>query len=80
MSETPLTKEEQRAIVALQRLGDRWPKTLTIFAHGGELTIYKMPRSGEPEHLYGNEVGSISGIPNDGGDGGAELDHERRFK
>lgn len=43
-----LTKEEKQAIAALQRLADRWPKTLWIFTVGGPLTVMKNGEDGKP--------------------------------
>lgn len=67
----PLTYDERRAIQALQRLANRWPKTLMLFA-SGTLSVRK-PESGK---MYDDRytVATIEGIPNDGGDGGVEHD------
>jgi hypothetical protein len=40
----PLTEEQ--AIRALRRLGERWPKSLWLFAAGGDLWIMAEPESG----------------------------------
>jgi len=59
-----LTKEEQKAIASLERLAKKWPKSLQLFSWSGSLEIIK------DEAV----VGSISGIPNDGGDPDGSID------
>jgi hypothetical protein len=70
-----LTEEEQKAIRALKRLAKKWPRTLLIFASGGELSIRKPTLDGVYNVL--TEVDSVEGIPNDGGDGG-DIFYEKR--
>ena len=42
-----LTKEEKRAIAALNRLAKRWPSTLWIFANGGGASVLKKSPDGD---------------------------------
>tara|TARA_R110002153_G_scaffold31666_1_gene96259 strand:+ start:932 stop:1171 length:240 start_codon:yes stop_codon:yes gene_type:complete len=57
-----LTLEEQKAIASLQRLAKKWPKSLQLFSWSGSLTLIK---DNDVEKCV---VGSVTGIPNDGGD------------
>jgi len=63
-----VTKAEQNAIGALKRLAKRWPKTLTLFSCSGTLVVMKEGPDGRLCSLSD----FIHGIPNDGGDPGAE--------
>lgn len=73
-SEMELTAEEKRAIVALKRLGKRWPKGLWLFSASGSLCVMKFDEDGERVKVDGGgmdpyyTVDTIAGIPNDGGD------------
>ena len=68
MEEIELTIEEERAIAKLKRLSKTWPNTLMLFASGGALSVRKGGVGAQ------HEVDFVSGIPNDGGDGGDEFD------
>ncbi|HDS1208407.1 TPA: hypothetical protein QDZ84_003446 [Shewanella algae] len=63
MPDVVLTKKEQQAIAELEKLAKKWPKTLKLFSWSSSLCVFK-------EDTNGTDclVGSISGIPNDGGD------------
>lgn len=63
MTKIYLTKEEQKAIRALDRLAKKWPKTLTLFSWSGSLAIFKDTDDG-----VRCNVGNTVGVPNDGGD------------
>lgn len=63
-----LTVDERRAISALKRLAKKWPRSLLLFTHGGALSIRKPGPDGNYD--VDSEVDFVSGIPNDGGDGG----------
>ena len=68
-----LTKEEQHVIRVLKNLSSHWPKTLWIFAAGGDLNVMRYNEKGEraitefggmdQEYI----VDAIS-FPSDGGD------------
>jgi hypothetical protein len=60
------TPEEERAIRSLQRLADRWPRSLTLFSAAGSLFV--LPTDHDPGRLHRFQAERISGIPNDGGD------------
>ena len=70
----PLTKEEQNAINTLNRLGQRWPKSLWLFSASGSLCVMRSGVDGRPVENYNGAndtdyiVDTIQGIPNDGGD------------
>jgi hypothetical protein len=68
----PLTAKERKAIADLQKLADRWPKSLTLFSWSGSLVIFKTDeweaRGFEYEDANDYTVDHINGIPNDGGD------------
>jgi hypothetical protein len=66
--ERELSEEEVKAIQSLKKLAKKWPQSLFIFCHGGGISIRK-PLKGESPGAQ-TEVDSVSGIPNDGGDGG----------
>jgi hypothetical protein len=72
-----ITKEEKQAIDALKKLAKKWPKTLWLFACGGNLlsvmrtdergrmvTTEKTKGGFDPDY----RVDIITGIHNDGGD------------
>lgn len=72
-----LTKEEERAIKALERLAKRWPETLWLYSASGTLTVMRMGPNGNHAVVGGREgagidpdyvVTTIEGISNDGGD------------
>lgn len=65
LSPLALTDEERRAIIALQRVAEKWPKTLLLFSWSGSLGVYK---PGDGRTFKEACVDRISGIPNDGGD------------
>ena len=73
MNMQELTKKERNAITTLERLKNRWPDTLWIFATGNSLSI--MRKNDEGEHAATSSggmdpdyiVASID-IENDGGD------------
>ena len=70
-----LTKKEKDAICILQKLADRWPKTLWLFSASGRLHVMKCGPNGEqvqrPPPIRGTDpnydIMTID-IPNDGGD------------
>lgn len=70
----PLRRDEERAIAALQRLAERWPKSLWLFSASGDLTVMRCDDQGERPHVRGGGVDqdyivdTIYGIANDGGD------------
>jgi hypothetical protein len=61
-----LTKAEAEAIIALEDLARRWPKSLKLFSWSGALHVMK-PGAGRT-----NQEASMAriDIPNDGGDPG----------
>lgn len=69
------TKEEQKAINALNRLAKNWPKTMWLFSCSGSLIAMRCGEDGK--HVI-DEFGSMAqshilehiniGIDNDGGD------------
>lgn len=66
----PLTTEEEQAITDLQRLGDRWPRTLTLLCMDGGMHVIRTGDSRySPQKGDGQEaiLADIHGIPNDGG-------------
>lgn len=66
--ETPeVTKEEAKAIADLSKLASRWPKSLMLFSQSGSLFVLKPPKDSQEPRLR-DEVATIKGIPNDGGD------------
>ncbi|MCW2756998.1 MAG: hypothetical protein JWO46_744 [Nocardioidaceae bacterium] len=61
------TPAEEKAIKALQRLADKWPKTLLLFSASGSLHV--MPSADYRDDLFdGDRTVWIDGISNDGGD------------
>jgi hypothetical protein len=67
MEDEQLTPEEKKAIRALQRLGERWPKSLLLFAGGTGISIRKPADCGGTGS--DTEVAYVLGIRCDGGDG-----------
>lgn len=61
--EVIVSVEEQKAIIALKRLAKKWPNTLSLFSWSGSLCVMKRAEDGRLV-----DVGSITGIDNDGGD------------
>jgi len=62
------TAEEQKAILALQRLARRWPRSLTLISASGSLCVLHTDEH-DGTHRFGSAVMStIHGISNDGGD------------
>jgi len=59
-----VTKAEQQAIKALQKLAKTWPQSLELFSWSGSLTVLKEGQDGRKCLLPDN----FHGIPNDGGD------------
>ena len=67
-----LTREEARAITALQRLGRNWPRTLMLVSMDGGLSVV---RTADPRYALENSIAErqecilahINGIRNDGG-------------
>lgn len=67
-----LTPEEEKAIASLQRLADRWPRSLTLASMDGSLVVV---RTADPRFLDDGGgldreeavVADIRGIPNTGG-------------
>lgn len=47
-----LTKEEGLAIVALRRLAERWPSTLTISSRSGKLVVTRDGKTSGKGHVY----------------------------
>lgn len=60
-----LTRDEKAAIRALQRLANRWPKSLSLLSWSGSLCVVPTDERDEP---HGKRNIAIFGIPNDGGD------------
>lgn len=67
-----LTEFEAKAVLSLQRLAKRWPKTLTLASMGGNLVVV---HTNSDEFDYGSSLerqdavlADIYGIPNTGGD------------
>ena len=58
-----ITKEEEKAIKALERLAKKWPESLSLFSWSGHLIVTKFNQEG-----IECDIGTISGIKNDGGD------------
>ena len=80
MISVPITKDEQSAIKALQRLAKKWPDTLGLFSWSGSLCVVKTPAE-EVGKLRSKTVvvESVMGIRNDGGDPSSDemyFDHE----
>jgi len=72
MKPTPLTVNERKAIEALHRVAEMWPRSLWLFSANGSLCVMKCNKDGE--HAMSGEgvdqnfkVDRIN-IPNDGGD------------
>lgn len=71
MTDTPLTRQEQAAIAALQRIARTWPRTLTLASMGGDIVVI---RTADPRFINDNGrrddavIADINGIPNTGGD------------
>lgn len=68
-----LSREEVRAIAALQRLAKRWPQTLWIFAGSGRLVVLKVDANGQRAVTARGSVDQAfivgaANIPSDGGD------------
>lgn len=63
-NEITITKREQEAIRALQRLGRKWPKTLQLFSWSGTPTVMKRGQ----DDRWCSLSDTFHGIPNDGGD------------
>ena len=62
VKEMVVTKEEQKAIKALQRLAKKWPQSIMLFSWAGSLVVTKD---------FKNKmaiVAHITGVPTDGGD------------
>lgn len=75
MSGDELTAEEHAAIVTLQHLARRWPKSLTLFSWSGSLAVLHTADRERLTDEHVSQVGKcdlilafIDGIPNDGGD------------
>jgi len=72
--EQPLSKKEQAAIAALERLAKNWPKTFWLFSASGTLCVMRCGKNGE--QVTTSEYGGMDqeyivttiSIPNDGGD------------
>ncbi len=47
-----LTKEEGLAIVALKRLAERWPSTLTISSRSGKLVVTRSSKTSGKGRAY----------------------------
>lgn len=73
------TREEQKAIDSLNRIGKKWPKTLWLFSASGTLCVMRKGENGEQvttdigKHGGGGMdqdyvLATIPGIQNDGGD------------
>lgn len=43
----PMTAEERRAVEALERLAQRWPKTLMVASMAGTLHVMRLDEHGE---------------------------------
>lgn len=68
-----LTTEEKRAIRSLQRLAEKWPRSLGLLSWSGSLVVLPVDEMVEPvEH----RTVSIHGIPNEGGDPDGSLDFD----
>lgn len=68
-----LNAEEKKAIRALQKLADIWPKSLWLFSASGKLCVMQYDKDGErPESRNGgNDIDYLItdvDIDNDGGD------------
>ena len=68
------TKQEQKVISSLVRIAKKWPKTLWLFSASGTLCVMRCGENGEQVETLGGGMdsdyvlGTIPGIPNDGGD------------
>ena len=60
------TATEWKAIHSLQRVAEKWPRSLTLESAAGAL--YVMPTNRSCEDVYFEDAVPIVGIPNDGGD------------
>ena len=63
-----LNREELAAVQALQRLGERWPESLTLFSWSGSLVVFRTEDYRSGRSLNAVPHTDILGIPNDGGD------------
>ena len=68
-----LTKEEQGAISALERVAKRWPDSLWLFSASGTLHVMRTGSEGEQVHLFHHGIDpgycvTTIDIQNDGGD------------
>lgn len=66
MPGNPWTHDELKAIASLQRLGKRWPTTLTLLSCNGSLTVVPT-KDYVDDTLSIHRAYEIDGIPNDGG-------------
>lgn len=70
MPDDELSDQERTAITALQRLGRRWPRSLTLASMDGTLVVI---RTGDSRFVDDDTdrteavVADIHGIPNTGG-------------
>jgi hypothetical protein len=67
------TSEEKKAIEALKKIADKWPKSLWLFSASGSLCVMRRGSNGEQVMKKNGGVDSDFivdeiDIPNDGGD------------
>lgn len=68
-----VTKEEQKAIKALNALAKKWPDSLVLFSWAGSLQVWKDADGSK------SVIESVLGIKSDGGDpddGGRDVDDD----
>ena len=68
-----LTKQEQKAIIALKKIAEAWPSTLWLYSASGSLCVMTHDRNGNRALTLGggynqDYVIDTIDIPNDGGD------------
>jgi hypothetical protein len=56
---------EEAAIIALEKVASRWPRSLRLFSRSGTLEVQR--NDGSPPN-DAEAIVTIIGIPNDGGD------------
>jgi hypothetical protein len=68
--ERELSQDEMSAILALQRLAKKWPRSLTLFSAAGSLVVLPTGLDKGPDGRLSEDdvLARIDGIPNDGGD------------
>jgi hypothetical protein len=69
-----LTLDEAKIVRALERLAKTWPRNLVLFAGNGRGISLRRARDDGGFYGVETEIAFVTGIRNDGGDGGDRGD------